>query len=521
MATGGGGQRAAGILLPLFSLRSARDWGVGEIGAIAALSRWLAGAGHRLLQLLPIAEMSRGERSPYAGLTTFAIDPIYVSMDDVEDFVGAGGEDALPPAARARLAEARAAEGIDYDAVRAAKVSALRLAFERFHDVEWVARSDRARSLDRFREGEASWLPDYALFRAQQEQQSELPWTDWDPGLRDRTPAALAAARRVQRREILFHEYVQWIAAEQWHAARAAATAAGVRLKGDLPFMVSAYSADVWARRDEFALDVSLGAPPDAFNAEGQEWGLPVCRWDVMAETGFAWLRARAARAAALFDAFRLDHVVGFYRMYVIGGPQRRDFVPPEEAAQLVLGERLLSVIQDAARPTAVIGEDLGVVPDFVRASLTRLGIPGYRVLRWENDGPRFRDPHRYPRLSVATTGTHDTSSLRVWWEDELDDAGRRALAAVPGFTALAAPRAPAPAHDILLDGLYGAGSDLVVVPFPDAYGGRERINVPATVGPANWGYRMPGTVSELDGGAGRALADRLRALAMRHGRSA
>jgi 4-alpha-glucanotransferase len=289
-----------------------------------------------------------------------------------------------------------------------------------------------------------------------------------------------------------------------------------VRLKGDLPFAVSAHSADVWARADEFTLDVSVGAPPDAFNAEGQEWGLPVYRWDVMAARDFAWLRARAARAAALFDAFRLDHVVGFYRMYVIG-PEGRAFVPENEAEQLALGERLLHVVQDAARPTAVIGEDLGVVPDFVRASLERLRIPGYRVLRWENDGPRFRDPRRYPRLSVATSGTHDTSSLRVWWEDELDDAGRRALAAVPGFTALASKDVPA--HETLLDGLYGAASDLVVVPFADTYGGRERINVPATVGPENWAYRMPWTVGELGTAPGRALADRLHALVLRHGR--
>jgi 4-alpha-glucanotransferase len=516
MATGGGAGRTAGIVLPLFSVRSARDWGVGEIGDLPELSRWLAGAGHRLLQLLPIAEMTRGERSPYAALTTFAIDPIYVSMDGVEDFVGAGGEDALPATARAQLARARAARGVDYDAVRAAKTAALRLAFDRFHDAEWVTRSQRARALEAFREREAPWLPDYALFRACQEERPERSWTEWEPGVRDRVPAALAAARRAHARETLFHEYVQWTAAEQWGAARAAAVAAGVRLKGDLPFMVSAHSADVWARADEFARDVSIGAPPDAFNAEGQEWGLPVCRWEVMAEGDFAWLRARAARAAALFDAFRLDHVVGFYRMYVIG-PGARAFVPADEAEQLALGERLLHVIQDAARPAAVIGEDLGVVPDFVRASLARLGIPGYRVLRWENDGPRFRDPRRYPRLSLATSGTHDTSSLRVWWEDELDDAGRRALAAVPGFAALAATDVPA--HAALLDGLYGAASDLVVVPFPDTYGGRERINVPATVGPDNWAYRMPWTVGELAGAAGRALADRLRALVLRHGR--
>ncbi|HTD25395.1 MAG TPA: 4-alpha-glucanotransferase, partial [Candidatus Elarobacter sp.] len=154
--------------------------------------------------------------------------------------------------------------------------------------------------------------------------------------------------------------------------------------------------------------------------------------------------------------------------------------------------------------------------------SLATLAIPGYRVLRWESDGGVFRDPAGFPPLSVATSGTHDTSALAIWWEEELGADGRRALAAVPSFGRLAgAGAAFTPGvHEALLDGLYGARSALVVLPFPDAYGGRERINVPGTVGPPNWGYRLPWTVDDLWGRTGAALRDRLRALAARHGRS-
>ena len=133
-----------------------------------------------------------------------------------------------------------------------------------------------------------------------------------------------------------------------------------------------------------------------------------------------------------------------------------------------------------------------------------------------------FRDPVGYPRLSVATSGTHDTSTLAAWWSDELGDEERRALAKVPLFAALhdtGAEFTPA-VHAALLDGLYAAGSDLVVIPLQDAYGGRERVNVPATVGPHNWGYRMPWTVEELGGGASAAVAQSLRSLAARHGRA-
>jgi 4-alpha-glucanotransferase len=139
-------------------------------------------------------------------------------------------------------------------------------------------------------------------------------------------------------------------------------------------------------------------------------------------------------------------------------------------------------------------------------------------VLRWEDDGGVFRDPAAYPRRSVATSGTHDTSSLATWWEDELGDGPRRALADVPAFAALrGAGRAFTPdVHAALLDGLYAAASDLVVIPFPDAYAGRERINVPATTGPHNWDYRLP-AFSDAEREVIRA---RLYALATCHGRA-
>ncbi len=517
-----GPRREAGILLPLFSLRGDVDWGIGAISDVAPLVRWIADAGHGLLQLLPILETAPGERSPYAALSAFAIDPIYVGLGDVEDFALAGGESALADGDRAALAEARASGSVRRSVVRRAKRAALEVAFARFRTREWDAASPRAAAFRAFREAEVGWLGDYSLYRAAKEARDERPWEAWEPELRDRAPEACAAeaAARADRR--LFHEWVQWVASTQWAAAREAASAVGVRLKGDLPFMVSRDSADVWARRGDFHLDRTVGAPPDAFNAEGQDWGLPVYDWDAMAANGDAWLRARVARSAALYDAFRLDHVVGYYRMYVLRPEAKGEFVPAEEDAQRALGERLLGLARDVAGATQVIGEDLGTVPPFLRRSLVGLGIAGYRVLRWEADDGVYRDPRRYPALSVATSGTHDTSALAVWWSEELDDAGRAALAAVPAFAALARATAEfTPAvHEALLDGLYAAGSDLVVVPFPDAYGGRERINVPATVGEANWTYRMPWSVEALGGPEGRAIAARLRGLAARHGRA-
>jgi len=167
-----------------------------------------------------------------------------------------------------------------------------------------------------------------------------------------------------------------------------------------------------------------------------------------------------------------------------------------------------------------VIAEDLGVVPDFVRASLARQGIPGYRVLRWEKDEEVFRDPAAWPAVSLATTGTHDTDSLADWYES-LPAAERAALLDLPELAELAR-RAPATfddgVRDALLELVSASRSDLLLLPFQDAVGARERVNVPGTVNDGNWSYRIPLPVSALL--ADQAAADRLSALAVRTGRS-
>jgi 4-alpha-glucanotransferase len=296
-----------------------------------------------------------------------------------------------------------------------------------------------------------------------------------------------------------------------------------VELGGDLPFMVATDSADVWARRGDFRLDARVGVPPDAFSATGQDWGLPVYRWDVMEREGYPWLTERARRMADLYGLYRVDHVVGMYRTYYFpndGSPP--DFIPAGEPAQTRNGERVLSLFSSGAR---VIAEDLGTVPDFVRASLERIGVPGYRVMRWERHwkepGQPFRDPRSWPALSVATTGTHDTDSLAEWWET-MPPEERQALLALPQLARLRERAGTAfgdAVRDTLLELVYASGSDLLLLPFQDLLGMRERVNVPGTVNEENWTYRVPQDLAALS--ADGATAARLRALAERTGRLA
>jgi 4-alpha-glucanotransferase len=294
---------------------------------------------------------------------------------------------------------------------------------------------------------------------------------------------------------------VQWQADRQWHNARRAAAA--VKVFGDLPFMVAADSADVWSNQDVFRRDASIGAPPDAFNDAGQDWGMPAYRWDAFAADNDAWIRARARRAAALFDGYRIDHLVGFYRTYVIPSDgSAKSFSPTAEPDQLAQGERVMKAFLDAG--ATVIAEDLGVVPDFVRDSQLRLGIPGYKVFRWERDwdlpDQPFRDPEAYPPLSLATTGTHDTETLVEWWEAAAPEE-RSKVAALPFFaTRRMDPTACDDAtRDRLLELIVASASNLVLLPVQDIFGWRDRINIPGTVAESNWTWRLPWSVDVLD----------------------
>jgi 4-alpha-glucanotransferase len=210
---------------------------------------------------------------------------------------------------------------------------------------------------------------------------------------------------------------------------------------------------------------------------------------------GLAWLRMRAKHAAALYDRFRIDHLVGFFRQWVQKGDEAGEFVPPDEKSQKVRGEKVLRAIIDASGPGAVIAEDLGVIPPFVRETMTRLGLPGYKVLPWEKDEHfKPRDPRGFPELSVATWSTHDTQPITAWW-DELEPWERERLAALDDMPL----DLPEDKRELaLLRLLFSARSELTLVLVNELIGDKARINTPGTVNDRNWTWRLPRPIEDL-----------------------
>lgn len=535
----------AGILAPLFALRSEKDLGVGDTESLRQFAAWAAENGFRLVQLLPVNETG-ADNSPYNAISSLAIDPstLALSPETLPD---------LTPEAYAAAAKGISLKGLREGPVRYAVVKPLKrrlleAAFEHFMEREWKHSTARARAFRKWTKEQAAWLAGYALFRLLMDQNggSEM-WDKWPQEQRTFEAAQSwlegqrAAVRRVLERRMRYFEYVQWIAFGQWTAVKAECEALGVVLMGDVPIGVSYYSADVFCNPEIFHLDWSGGAPPepafqeDPFIAKwGQNWGVPLYRWDVLRETGFAWWRRRVHGVREIFHLFRIDHVLGFYRMY--GFPWRPEcngeFLPlsHEEArtrtggelprfwprddeswenreANRREGEVTLRALVEEVGEFRLIAEDLGVVPDYVRPSLASLGIAGFKIPQWERrpDWQLTRGCD-YPRLAVTTYATHDHPPLAAMWARMCEAAAagdghqRWELEQLCGFAGFGfeGPRPFDDAiHEALLAGIFQSNAWLAIVMITDVFGETTRFNVPGAVADSNWSNRVSGTPAQ------------------------
>jgi 4-alpha-glucanotransferase len=513
------GAREAGVLVPLFSCPSAASWGIGEFDDVPKLAAWMRKSGLTILQLLPLNEMAPGQSSPYSALSSMALDPIFITVPAVADFKAMGGEEVLDADTRAALGAIRGQRRVAYGAVRSLKEEALRGAFLHFMEHEWARNSPRAEGLRTFAHVQSWWLDDYALFRALLHMTGGQDWREWPEDVRRHDQATLAMVSREYSREVLYRQYLQWLSHTQWEAARERAE--HVRVFGDVSFMAATNSADAWAHQDLFSFDGTVGAPPDAFNREGQNWKLPVYRWNALRERQYGWFAQRAKRMSDLFDGFRVDHVVGLFRTWVF--PTNGDaphFIPGDEPSQIEQGRAVMEVFRQAG--ATVIAEDLGTIPDFVRDSLATMGIPGYKVMRWEKSwhapGEPFIDPVDYPPSSLASSGTHDTETMAQWWAEApaAEREGILALPSIAGRTHTSGLPVDSPylqvVRDVLLELLYASGSDLCVLPIQDVFGWTDRVNVPGVIDEANWTWVLPVLVDHL--GSDPEARERQQALA-------
>lgn len=537
-------QKIAGVLAPLFALRTETDLGVGDLEALRQFIDWAAGIGFKIVQLLPINEMG-GDHSPYNAISAVALEPatLHLAPGSPADLSQEDFNDVLAANDLAKLRQGP----VKHDRVRRLKIALLGKAFANFSRRGQEDPEDTA-AFAGFCESEGAWLVDYAFFRALMEENgSSERWDHWREehrhadSARDWLASQTAEVRRRFSERESFFKYVQWVAFDQWIAVRTYAEERGVALMGDIPFGVNLYSADVYSRRDEFALDWSGGAPPEPYFKDdeftqkwGQNWGIPLYRWDVMRARNLAWWRQRVCGVRKIFHAFRIDHVLGFYRIYAFpwrpgynaeflplswdemrertGGaiPQfypRADSTWENCEANRREGEEYLRAVLEESGETRVVGEDLGTVPDYVRPSLHSLGVAGFKIPQWEVRHEQVTRGEEYERLSVTTYATHDHKPIRAMWDEAQDkeaatqDQAREDLLKIATFAGVE----PREGLDYLRDfypaimsALFQSNAWMAIVMVTDLLARKDRFNVPGTAAKSNWSRRMQKTVAEL-----------------------
>ncbi|MFF3112439.1 4-alpha-glucanotransferase [Kitasatospora sp. NPDC057904] len=498
--------RSWGFLAQLYSLLSERSWGMGDLGDLADLAQW-AGAdlGAGFVQINPLHAGLPGapsDPSPYRPSSRRFADPVHLRVEAVPEYaylVGdqrAEAEELGRRAARLR-AEVLAHDGlIDRDAVWALKREALEL----LHEVPRGTGRDAAYRAYLRREGE--WLERYALWNAIAEEHGP-DWHAWPKGLRHPDGSGTERARKELADRVEFHRWLAWQVDQQLAAARAAADGAGmpVGLIHDLAVGVHPDGADAWVLQDVLAGGISVGAPPDAFNAHGQDWGLPPWRPDALAAAGYAPYAELLRAAARHAGAVRIDHVMGLFRLWWV--PEGH--APTEGAYVRYDAEAMLGVLAlEAHRAgTAVIGEDLGTVEPGVREELAERGILGTSVLWFERDwaaGGEVLPPDRWRRGCLATLTTHDLPSTAARLSGEhvelrhrlgllarpLGDEQAEAAAELAEWRAaltrlgLLAPGEPL-SMPVLYRFLGATGAGLVGVWLPDLVGDPRPQNLPGT----------------------------------------
>ncbi len=564
--------RGAGIAVPVFSLKTEDSFGVGEFNDIKRLADWAVEAGQNVIQLLPVNDTTMThtwqDSYPYNAVSSFALHPQFLHLP-------AAGvrRDAKYKALKAEL---EALPQVDYEKVNEAKTALLRKVYatkgketmltQAYHD---------------FVAANAEWLMPYAAFSVLRDIHGTCDFSQWGEfaEYRVRKVDAFAAAHVD---EVNFYCWLQFLLDAQLHEAVAYAHKRGVALKGDLPIGVSRQSVDAWQHPDLFHLDSQAGAPPDAFAVDGQNWGFPTYNWEKMAEDGFGWWKARMRKMAEYFDAFRIDHILGFFRIWEIPvpyksglmghfnpalpysgeelrnrgfnpentgdtdvlfveDPRKKDWWHPRISSQNTrayaqLPDWLKNSYNDLyndffyyrhnafwkesayrklpalLRTTGMLccGEDLGMIPASVPETMADLDILSLEIQRMPKD-PKdtFADPARYPYSCVCATGTHDTSPLRAWWEED------RALTQ-QYFNEVLHCAGEAPAYcepwvaDLILGAHLKSPAMLAILPLQDwmatdgavRYPGNpadERINVPA-IPRYYWRYRMHCTLESLIG---------------------
>lgn len=466
--------RSSGILMHISSLPS--PYGIGTMGEEAYnFVDFLHNSGQRYWQILPICPTSFGD-SPYQSFSTFAGNPYFIDLDKLCD------EGLLKKSDYENLDWGNDPTYVDYAKLYELRFTVLRKAYNTWKE-------NNQEMLSRFRQTNAEWIEEYAIFMSIKNENGGKAWYEWAPELRLRDPEALQNYRKNHSEDISFWVFTQYMFYRQWNELKLYASEKNVSIIGDLPIYVARDSADVWANPEIFWLDQDLnpvrvaGCPPDGFSATGQLWGNPLYRWDVMKEDKYSWWVRRMKAASEVYDIIRIDHFRGFDSYFAIPyGDETAEFGEWMEGPGI---EFFISLEQQLGK-LDIIAEDLGFLTQSVHDLLQNSGFPGMKVLEFAFDSRESSDylPHTYEKNCVVYTGTHDNETVTGW----MHTAPREDIEYAKRYLRL---RKSEGYNWGLIKAVWASVGDLAIAQMQDFLdlGSESRMNIPSTVG-ENWRWR-------------------------------
>ena len=480
--------RTSGVLMPISSIPS--PYGIGTMGKQARkFVDFLVKGGQKYWQILPICPTSYGD-SPYQSFSSFAGNPYFIDLEYL---------------CKDKLLTKKECESfqwgsnpkyVDYGIMYESRYALLRKVYARFTKKE-------PQDFEKFCENEKQWLDDYALFMALKDANGGQAWSNWDKSLRLREKKAMEEATEKYSEEIRFYKMLQYLFYQQWNALKTYANEAGIEIIGDVPIYVAGDSADVWANPDQFYLDENLepievaGCPPDAFTADGQLWGNPLFRWDVMKKDGYTWWTRRIKAMSELYDIIRIDHFRGFDSFYAI--PAKDDTAKNGQWKQGP-GMDLFCELEKKLGKLPIIVEDLGFLTPSVHKLLKDSGFPGMKVIQFAFDSREESDylPHTYTNHCVVYTGTHDNDTVMGW----MKTAPKASVKYAKEYLNLTKEEGY---NWGMMRAAWSSVADMAIVPMQDilGLGSEARINTPSTLG-NNWKWRA--TPEQIDAKVAKKL---------------
>ena len=466
-----------GWSVQVYATRSTHSWGIGDLGDLSTVARWAAAQGAGVVGINPLHAATPGasqEPSPYFPSSRRFRNPLYLRIEDVPGF---DPGDEATAAAQKIGRELNVERTIDRDGVYAVKLAAL--------ESLWTAFDGDPR-FDAFVARGGSPLRQFATFCALAERH-ERGWLDWPSDLRRPESPSVTRFAAASHERVRFHCWLQWLLDEQLAAA-----GAEIALLGDLAVGFDPAGADAWIWQDVIARDVRVGAPPDSFNAGGQDWGLPpFVPWKLRA-VGYEPFVQTVRAAIEHCGALRIDHVMGLFRLFWIpedGTPADGTYVhfPATELLDIV-------ALESARAGAVIVGEDLGTVEDAVREQLADRGVLSYRLVWFEHERPE-----EFPTQALAAVTTHDLPTIAGAWtgaDDQADHGLHEQLAELTGLSG------EAPVDEVVVAAharLAKAPSMIVTATLDDALCIPERPNLPGTTSERpNWSLALTSTLEEL-----------------------